>query len=291
MLQLWSLQRAGCARITPAYVARRHTAAVMADPDTRRPQPPPLDPAMALFLDVDGVLLEFAAAPDAVRVAPGLVDRLQALHRQLGGALALVSGRAIADLDQVFAPARLPCAGLHGLQRRHGTTESIDVPVARGNGRILAALIDAACRVARHHPGVIAEDKGAALALHWRQAPEAASELLELAQTALRQLPDYRLQRGNCVVELRPDFADKGNAIAAFLQESPFAGRLPVFLGDDLTDEDGFALVNSRRGASVLVGTREPSAACNGLADVAAVHAWLGVQTRRTDDANANANA
>lgn len=226
-----------------------------------------------MFLDVDGCLLDFAATPDGVAVPPALRVRLEALSRQLDGALALVSGRSIARLDALFAPLRLPAAGLHGLERRHADLR-IDPPAA---APALAAIRDDAIRLAAKYPGTVIEDKGATLALHWRAEPLAASDFEAFAMMALPKLPGYRLQQGDHVVELRPAIEDKGSAIAAFLEETPFGGRLPVFVGDDLTDEHGFEVVNRRGGISVLVGDREPSVAQCHLRDVAEVHAWLGV--------------
>ncbi len=225
----------------------------------------------ALFLDVDGCLLDLADTPDGVVVPPGLPTRLDALSQRLGGALALVSGRTLAGLDRLFAPLHLPAAGLHGLERRHQGVHvaSPEVPVA------LAQVRDEASRLAARHPGAVIEDKGAAIALHWRMAPQAAAELRAFAAGTLERLPGYRLQHGRQVVELRPASADKGDAIAAFLDETPFRGRLPVFAGDDLTDEHGFEIVNARGGLSVLVGAREPSVARWHLHDPAAVHEWL----------------
>lgn len=239
----------------------------------RQPPPSPADD-WALFLDVDGCLLDFSDTPDGVIVPPGLPARLDALAQRLGGALALVSGRTLAGLDRLFAPLHLPAAGLHGLERRHDGIHvaSPAAPVA------LAAVRDEALRLAVRHPGAVVEDKGAAIALHWRIAPQAAAELAAFAAEAVHRLPGYRLQHGNQVVELRPASADKGDAIAAFLDEAPFRGRLPVFAGDDLTDEHGFGIVNARGGVSVLVGAREPSAARWHLHDPAAVHEWLGIR-------------
>lgn len=246
-------------------------SAVQATP--RQPPPSPADD-WALFLDVDGCLLDFSDTPDGVIVPPGLPARLDALAQRLGGALALVSGRTLAGLDRLFAPLRLPAAGLHGSERRHDGIHvaSPAAPVA------LAGVRDEALRLADRYPGAMIEDKGAAIALHWRTAPQAAVDLSAFAADALRRLPGYRLQHGNHVVELRPASADKGDAIAAFLDEPPFRGRLPVFAGDDLTDEHGFDVVNVRGGLSVLVGVREPSAARWHLRDPAAVHEWLGLR-------------
>jgi len=246
----------------------------MSNASVFRGAPPPLVPdTTALFLDVDGVLLGFAHAPDAVHVPAALIERLDALHAQLDGALALVSGRSIATLDALFAPLRLPCAGLHGLERRNGGDTHRLHADASGLDEVRAA----AHALAARYPSALVEDKGVALALHWRAEPLAAADLQALAASAAMQLPGYHLQPGDHVVELKPAGADKGVAIEAFLQESPFAGRMPVFAGDDLTDEHGFEAVNLRGGTSILVGTREPSAARYALADIAAVQRWLGV--------------
>lgn len=247
----------------------------MPEASAPRAAPPALQAqAMALFLDVDGALVEFANTPDAVRIAPALVERLATLQRQFDGALALVSGRSLQTLDALFAPLRLPCAGLHGLERRHGDVIE-HAPAA--SPEALARVREAGLEVAAKYAGTIVEDKGAALAFHWRADPLAAADFEAVAATAVMELHGYHLQHGDHVVELRPQGADKGTAIAAFLREAPFAGRKPVFVGDDLTDEHGFEVVNMQGGISVLVGAREPSCARYALHDVAAVHAWLGV--------------
>lgn len=249
-----------------------HVMSFQRAPQRQRPPPPADD--WALFLDVDGCLLDFADTPEGVRVPPALPARLDALSRRLDGALALVSGRTLASLDALFAPLQLPAAGLHGLQRRHGDLHIV-APVAPPS---LTGIHDEARRLAAKYPGTLVEDKGVAIAMHWRAEPLAASDFEAFAMTALRLLPGYRLQHGDHVIELRPAQADKGDAIAAFLDEAPFRGRLPVFAGDDLTDEHGFGIVNARGGISVLVGTREPSSARCHLSNPAAVHAWLGVE-------------
>ncbi|MFC4726812.1 trehalose-phosphatase [Coralloluteibacterium thermophilus] len=235
--------------------------------------PPPPAPAAdwALFLDVDGCLLEFAPTPDAVIVPPGLPGTLTALQRRLDGALALVSGRSLAALDRIFEPLRLTAAGLHGLERRAwaGEVHAPRRPAAFDD------VLDDAHALARRHPGVVVEDKGVNLGLHWRLAPEAAGAVAAFAEAALLRLPGYRLQPGDHVVELRPEGAHKGTAIAAFLAEPPFAGRVPVFAGDDRTDEYGFEVVNAHGGISILVGDRPDTAARHALADPAAVRRWL----------------
>lgn len=241
------------------------------DTPAHLPPPPAIADDWALFLDVDGTLLPFAGTPDAVRVPAGLVDALAALQRRLGGALGLVSGRRLAQLDALFAPLKLPAAGLHGLERRHADSH-VDPPTPPV---LLAALRQKAGAVVERFPGALVEDKDSTLALHWRGNPEAEQPLRQLAEAALRWLHDYRLQCGDGVVELRPVGTDKGDAIAVFLDEAPFAGRQPVFVGDDLTDEHGFEVVLGHGGLAVLVGDRAPSRARHRLRDPAAVLAWL----------------
>jgi trehalose 6-phosphate phosphatase len=229
--------------------------------------------ATALFLDVDGTLLEIAARPQAVTVPADLRERLRALHLAAGGAVALISGRTIAALDELFAPLALPSAGLHGFERRDASgayrTRPLPSPAALQSAR--AAMLE----LARRHSGLLLEDKHFALALHYRGAPWLEETVIQTMQAVAAGVAgDLELQHGKMVVELRPAGATKAEAVAAFLAQRPFAGRTPVFLGDDLTDEPAFELVNGLAGLSVLVGSR-PSAARVHLADVAAVRSWL----------------
>ncbi|MDI9238854.1 trehalose-phosphatase [Lysobacter sp. LF1] len=234
------------------------------------PAPPAITPDWALFLDVDGTLLDFADAPGDVLVQPELIDVLAVLHGRLDGALALVSGRTLVQLDELFAPLHLPAAGLHGLERRDDGHISRDArPPA------LDGVLAAARSLAAKFPGARIEDKGVAVALHWRGAPAAEEPLREFASSALIDLPGYHLQPGNNVLELRPDGAHKGEAVVDLLALPPFKGRRPVFVGDDLTDEHAFTAVASHGGFGVLVGPRQPTAARYALHDPAAVRAWL----------------
>ncbi|HEX2596273.1 MAG TPA: trehalose-phosphatase [Luteimonas sp.] len=241
--------------------------------DPRRPRPPAPADDWALFLDVDGCLLDFADAPDAVRVPHALRATLGDLAQRLQGAVALVSGRSLASIDALFAPLWLPASGLHGIERRN-RDRSVAAPAAPP---AMEAIRAEARQIAGAYPGALVEDKGPALALHWRVAPQAATALRAFADVALPRLPGYCLQHGDSVVELRPAHSDKGNAILALMDEAPFRGHVPVFVGDDLTDESGFAVVNAHAGISVLVGDREPSAAHYGLPDPAAVRDWLSM--------------
>lgn len=239
--------------------------------EATRPRPPVLHADCALFLDVDGSLIDFASRPDRVIVPDALRVRLHALNASLDGALALVSGRAVRTIDALFAPLRLTVAGLHGheLRTREGLQRQAEAPA------IMSSIVADAAALCRRHAGTLVEDKGASIALHWRNAPAAEFPLRAFADDALARLPGYRLQPGHCVIELLPAGRDKGSAIASLLEHAPFRGRQPVFVGDDLTDEPGFREVNARGGTSVLVGTRVDSAARYSLSDPASVRAWL----------------
>jgi trehalose 6-phosphate phosphatase len=230
--------------------------------------------AIALFLDVDGTLLEIAATPQAVSVSDDLRERLRALSLASGGAVALVSGRAITDLDALFAPLTLPSAGLHGFEHRdaRGAYRRRPLPSATA----LEAARGALSHLARQHAGLLVEDKQFALALHYREALHLEDAVVKaMKETAARVSGELELQRGKMVVELRPAGATKAEAVAAFLAEAPFAGRLPLFIGDDLTDEPAFELVNRLDGLSVVVGATRPSVARARLTDVTAVRGWL----------------
>lgn len=226
----------------------------------------------ALFLDVDGTLLNIAPHPDAVKVSRELLDLLDRLDARTGGAVALISGRAIANLDELFAPLRLPCAGVHGLERR-----GADAVVHRSDAAsLLEPLRPALAGFVRARHGLLLEDKRQSLAVHFRNAPGYEDE----ADAFIRGLiaphaKELELKRGKMVLEVKPSGANKGTAIAAFMTEPPFAGRRPVFIGDDITDEDGFAVVNRLGGLSIRVGRGGETAAACRLADEAAVHAWL----------------
>lgn len=238
-----------------------------------RSPPPALHARNALFLDVDGTLVAFAEHPEKVRLLPQLRETLGRLSTRLDGALALVSGRPLHQLDRLFAPLTLPAAGLHGHQIRSSGEAEAAMPDATSPW--LHALHQRAMQLAHAHPGVWVEDKGAALALHWRTVPQRGEAVIAFAQAQLPQLPGYRLQAGDHVIEFVPDGSDKGSALTQFMRQAPFAGRVPVFVGDDLTDEFGFDAAQRMHGFGVLVGTRAGSHARHALADVDAVHAWL----------------
>jgi trehalose 6-phosphate phosphatase len=240
---------------------------------TRPPALPGWDGRCALFLDVDGTLLEIARHPDDVRAPPGLKDLLASVAAAVDGALALVSGRTIAALDRIFAPLYLPAAGLHGLERRDAAGR---VHYPEGYASRIAVARGGLLEFVQSEPGLLLEDKGAALALHYRNAPALEAQCrrhMALARSAAGE--DFHVQPGKMVLELKPSGHDKGSAVHAFMAEPPFRGRQPVFVGDDITDEDGFRAVNGLDGVSIRVGPPAPTAARLAAPDVPAILAWL----------------
>lgn len=226
----------------------------------------------ALFLDFDGTLVEIAARPDAVLVDPSLSAALARLRDALGGALAIVSGRPIAAIDRFLAPHRFDAAGLHGVEQRlEGRLRPCD---PADHPALRLALADLQGRFGAT-AGVLVEDKGCSFALHWRLAPEHADGVAAAAEAAASALgARYRLQRGKAVAEILPAEAAKGPVIERFLDELSYRGRWPVFVGDDLTDEGGFAAVNARGGISVRIGDG-PTAAAKRVASPAALRGLL----------------
>jgi trehalose 6-phosphate phosphatase len=237
---------------------------------------PPLDPRSALFLDVDGTLLEIAPRPELVQVPDGLPTLIIRLSAEREGALALISGRPLAQLDQLFQPWRGAAAGLHGLERRRADG-ILDCVVDSEGAAALDGLRPKLVALVADGSGLILEDKGGTLALHYRAAPQREPEIRAVAAALHREIASMlHLITGKMVVEFQPRSADKGRAIAAFLAEPPFVGRQPVFVGDDTTDEDGFAEVCRRGGIAVRVGPFDGATAANyRLPTVEAVLAWL----------------
>jgi trehalose 6-phosphate phosphatase len=216
---------------------------------------PRLDPANAcLFLDVDGTLIELGPAPHEVVVEPAALQFLQNASSVLCGALALISGRSLAQLDALFGPNAFPAAGLHGMERRDALGKLHVHPTEP----LPAELVQELGAIAGRHPGVLLEDKGRAVAVHYRHAAS-LQEMLEREVEALARRhggDDLQVQPGAYVLELKPSGITKAHAIEAFMQEAPFAGRLPLFAGDDLTDLHGFDAVQRLGGISIAVGPR-----------------------------------
>jgi len=208
-----------------------------------------LFPSCAVFLDFDGTLVDIAPQPEAVIVPPALVATLEHLHTWLGGALALISGRPIEQIDAFLKPLSLPAAGVHGAERR-----GADGKVVLLNTHPLEVVEAAALSLVHRDHRLRVETKRGSVALHYRQAPELESECVAAMQKAVEDSPGLTLLRGKMVVEAKPGGASKGAAIEAFMAEPPFAGRTPVFVGDDITDEVGFATVQRMKGLGVKVG-------------------------------------
>jgi trehalose 6-phosphate phosphatase len=231
--------------------------------------PPALD--WCLFLDVDGTLVELTDTPSQTAADAEIKSLLREVAERLGGAVALVSGRRIATLDELFAPLKLPAAGLHGVERRKadGTIlggNFVDSQLDRARERI-KALVDL-------HPGTLFEDKDRTIAVHFRMAPQFEQIVRDSVVDIAKSLGStYHVQPGKMMFEIKPRGFSKATAIQAFLRESPFSGRRPVFVGDDLTDQDGFTMVEAHGGLSVAVGDRVRGQFY--LPDVAAVRIWL----------------
>ncbi|MDP1981921.1 MAG: trehalose-phosphatase [Sulfuritalea sp.] len=235
--------------------------------------PPAAEVDWAFFLDVDGTLLEIADQPSSVHVDTELLELVAQLHQLSGGAVALVSGRSISDLEALLGEARLPLAGQHGLERRDAAGR-LWIHAAPPGAK--CAIKEALAPVLERHPGLLLEDKGLTLALHYRQTPHLAAYAHRLMARLMREAGgELELQKGKRVIEIKPAGVDKGTAVAEYLTESPFLGRHPVFIGDDLNDEHGFAEVNRMGGISIKVGSGRSCAGYR-LSGVAAVRRWLG---------------
>lgn len=241
----------------------------------RMSAPPTLDTTepIAVFLDFDGTLVNIAGRPELVNVPATLLTTIQAVHDQLNGALALISGRSIGDLDALLTPLQLPVAGVHGDEHRDhsgvlNSAQSAAIPEAVRRRLTDLVAID---------PALILEDKKSSIALHYRQSPNREALIRAELKDIFEDLgQDFILQDGKMVIEIRPKGANKGTAVERFLAHPPFAGRRPIFIGDDITDEDAFRVVNQLNGWSIKVGTRDStSVARYELRDVAAVRDWL----------------
>lgn len=225
----------------------------------------------AFFLDFDGTLARIVSDPAQAAVAAPTLAALRRLHEAAGGAVAIVSGRIIAQLDAMLHPLRLPVAGVHGLERRNAAGAVFTTPFdAPAQHRITSALR----RFVSERPGLLAEVKSGSVALHYRRRPELEADCRAFAAAAARAEPRVRIVEGKMVVELKLSARTKGDAIADFMAEPPFRGRRPFFAGDDATDEAGFAVVNAMDGVSLKVGPGETRAR-HRVEGIDAFIAWL----------------
>ncbi len=226
----------------------------------------------AYFFDIDGTLADIAPTPSEVKLERDVIDLIRRLHKLTGGALALISGRSIEDIDSIMHGGKLPVAGQHGAERRNANGATARHVV---DAEMLAAPRARLREIAGRHAALVLEDKGMSLALHYRLDPALGSYAHRLMRTVQKEIgSDYTVLSGKRIVELKPSGKDKGQAVREFMAEQPFIGRVPIFVGDDVTDEYGFAVVNDLGGYSIKVGAG-PSTARLRLRDVRSVRSWL----------------
>lgn len=211
----------------------------------------------AFFFDFDGTLVEIAPRPDLVVVEPFVRDALSSVVTRCAGAVAIVTGRPLDVVDGFLAPLELAVAAEHGSVRRDASGH---IHLNEDNAESVEAAYRALAPLEAANPGLILERKRSSLALHYRQRPELAGPCAAAVQDVVANNPGLILLPGKMVFELKPEGVDKGVAVRAFLHEAPFKGRTPVFVGDDVTDEHGFAVVNALGGISVKIDGGETTA-------------------------------
>ena len=227
---------------------------------------PQITPQTAMFLDIDGTLIDLAATPDAVIVPATLPDRLRGLQTKLGGALAILSGRRLADIDHLLGPG-LPCGAEHGAIIRDAAGNITTTAQRPANYDHWLQIFQ---RYASIMPGILVEEKSLSLVLHYRQAPKFAAELRELAEKLINQCDDAVLMPAHCALELKAKSGGKDAALSYLMSTPPFAGRTPIFIGDDTTDEPAITRATTLGGTGLHV-------ARNFGGKTAAVREWLGV--------------
>jgi trehalose 6-phosphate phosphatase len=220
-------------------------------------------------MDIDGTLIDLAPSPEAVIVPESLRANLSSLHKSVA-AIALVSGRSLRQIDRLFAPLVLPASGQHGaeLRLRDQVAENHPLPAIR-------AVVAPLTQFAADHHGILIEDKGDSIAVHYRAVPVLAEEVQNFARRLVGDSPEVEVLPARMAVDIKPRSVSKGAAIAWFMGQEPFEGRVPVFVGDDHTDETGFGAVNKMGGLSIRVGGETESAARFSLGSSAAVREWI----------------
>jgi trehalose 6-phosphate phosphatase len=231
---------------------------------------PPLETNAALFFDFDGTLVEIAPRPDLVHVEPGLIDLLSSLGNRFDHALAVVTGRPLDVVDRFLAPLKLPVAAEHGSIRRDASGE---VHADARGAEAVAAAEQQLAKLVDANDGLILERKMVSVALHYRQRPELAEACSAAVEAVVAANPGLVVLPGKMVFELKPAGVDKGVAVRAFLEEAPFKGRVPVYMGDDVTDEHAFAAVNALGGISIKIDDGETQARYR--TDRPGLFAWL----------------
>jgi len=209
----------------------------------------------AVLLDIDGTLLDLAPTPREVWVPPGLAKTLRRLHERAGGALAMVSGRSLNDIDLIFAPDQFPAVGGHGSEMRiRGDSEAVAAHAPPMDKELKLRL----AAIARLSPGILLEDKGYSLALHYRLAPHAEKAIYEAVSLIRADLPNAPIEvlPGKCVCEIKHSGFTKASGVRELMKQEPFKGRRPFFIGDDVTDESVFAIMPDMDGLAFSVGRR-----------------------------------
>lgn len=243
----------------------------MISPNRSRDAPPPINLLCdaSLFLDFDGTIVNIAPRPDAVRVSSELIGLLSQLRQRLDGRVAILTGRASAEVDHLLDPVAIAVGG-HGLETHIGSKPGSAV----SRPDILDSVVSELRHLEGEYPGVFVEDKPLGVALHYRQAPE-AEDACRLAVCKAAKRSGLEVQPGKMVFELKPYGANKGDALREMMAEQPFAGTLPIFLGDDLTDEPAFEAAQDMGGAGIIVGDRAPTSARFRVASVDEALEWL----------------
>ena len=227
----------------------------------------------ALYLDIDGTILDLAPSPEAVEVPVWMVPLLQQLSGKLDGAVAFVSGRTIAAIDHLFRPLTFPAVGVHGGEVR---TADGEIVIDRQLSDQLQAAEPLLQQAIARIRGVQLENKRSVIALHYRSVPERGREVLKIAELVASGLgSEFGVLMGKCVVEIRPRHLTKGSAIRRLMERAPFRDRIPIFAGDDTTDEDAFEVVNGLGGISLRIGDEIPTAAKFRLATPDQLRGWL----------------
>lgn len=234
--------------------------------------------ACALFLDVDGTLLELAPRPQDVKVPEGLIALLQRLFLGLDGAIAIVTGQLISDIDFILSPVRLTAAGVHGAEMRTDPNRDIE----QVGAELPEEIVKAVRKLAHSIPGVIAEPKGAGLALHYRLAPEAEGDILAaLTHFLTHDGGTFDVVPGKKIFEVVPRGLSKGTALARLAELPAFEGRVPIMIGDDIGDVPAFAAAEARRGFGLRVAGEQFAAADADFSSPRAVMDWLDAFSRR----------
>lgn len=228
----------------------------------------------ALFLDVDGTLIDFVPRPEDARIPPPLLETITALRQALGGALAVVSGRALADVDRLFSPLSLAAAGQHGAEARLDRDGAVEIFASPRTP--LTTVLARAQPFLAAHPAIRVEQKGLSTAFHYRDAVADAPALRAILEAAVAGHDDtIHLLDSHLCFDVRARHANKGKAVARFMTLAPFAGRIPVYIGDDWTDEDGFDAALGGGGRAIRVGEPRPTLATETLASPQELRQWL----------------